>query len=53
MLWKALYELRKKLISNPKTFGNLTSDFNSQFSKGSIGQILYWELLDDIFLKKV
>jgi len=39
-------------VSNPKTFGNRTSDYNnSQFSKGCICQSLCWEPLDVVFLK--
>jgi len=53
MLRKALHELGEKTHLNPKTFGILTFDFNNrQFSKGSICQILCWELQDDIFLKR-
>jgi len=53
MLRKALHELGEKVHLNPETFGILTSDFNnSQFSKGSIYQILCWKLLENIFLKR-
>jgi hypothetical protein len=43
----------KKLISNPETLGNFEQITSTivLFSKGSICQILYWELLDNIFLK--